>query len=84
MLIKDRWQRFYNYHKAIVIFFGISFVFTLVNEKMLLVPFELSGYFFWLSLGLYLGFRLCWYEYSRVRKLIEKEQEKKDGPFSSN
>jgi hypothetical protein len=65
---KDPWQRLYNYEKGLVAFFLANLVSTLVNERVNLIPFEISSYFFWLSLGLYLGFMLVKWEIVRVRK----------------
>ncbi|MCC6181581.1 MAG: hypothetical protein IT237_07090 [Bacteroidia bacterium] len=81
---KGPWQRLYNYEKGLVVFFGVNLVFTLVNEKVNLIPFEISGYFFWLSLGLYLGFRLVRWEVVRVQKKQATAGRKDENIFSEN
>jgi len=37
---------------------------------------EYINYFFWLALGLYLGFHLCKYEINRIWKKEQEEQDK--------
>lgn len=81
---KDLWQRFYNYEKSLVVFFGVSLVFILVNEEINLIPFEMSGYFFWLSLGLYFGFLIAKREIIRVQKKQTPSERKDKNIFSKN
>ena len=78
-MIKDHWKRFVNYEKGLALFFIISIFFDIVNEKFLnsQVPAEIIGYMFWLTLGLYLGFRLCKYEFRRVWAIMHEEDEQK-------
>lgn len=83
-MAKDAWQRFYNYEKGLVAFFSVNLVFISVNEKVKLIPFEISGYFFWLSIGLYLGFRLAKWEVVRVQKKQDEEGKKDGNIFSKN
>lgn len=72
-MTKNYWKRFSFYEKGINIFFMINIVLDTINEKLLYsaIPVEIIGYLFWLSLGLFLGFKLCKYEFIRVQK--EKE-----------
>ncbi len=62
------WKRFRIYEGIISFnFIGSLFLYTL-NEDYLqyAIPKDLAGYFFWLSLGLYLGFQICKYEFRRI------------------
>ena len=76
--MKD-WKRFNYYEKCLAIFFIFNIIFYILNEDFLvyIVPKDISGYMFWLSLGLYLGFQLCKYEYKRIWNKMEAEKEKK-------
>jgi hypothetical protein len=67
---QDRWKRFDLYQKALNLLFIINLVFAIIEKKLSkpMIPPEVIGYSFWLSLGLYLGFNLCKYEFSRVFK----------------
>ncbi len=86
--MKYYWRRFNNIEKGLVVFLGIGIFIGILNEDFLntIIPKEISGYLFWLSLGLYLGFRLCRYEYIRVWKLLKKDEKEnnKNIPFSPN
>jgi hypothetical protein len=64
------WKRSYIYEGVISINFLLNLVFYIVNEDYFqyVIPKEIAGYMFWLSLGLYLGFQLCKYEFRRVWK----------------
>lgn len=75
--MKNYWVRFNRIEMALVVFFGIGLFLDVINRFIFksIIPKEIIGYLFWLSLGLYLGFRLCRYEYIRVWKLKEKEHE---------
>jgi len=70
MVNKDPWRRFATYEKVLTIFLLFSIFLTIVNKKLSapLIPLDITSYLFWLSLGLYLGFRLCKYEFSNVLK----------------
>ena len=90
-MIKNYWKRFSNYEKTITGFFMINIVFDIINKKLLesRVPTEIVGYMFWLSLGLFLGFRLCKYEYIRVWNKMKSEEQKSEAnignpPISPN
>lgn len=74
-MIKKKWARFKKYENCLAIFFMANIILDLINKKFLklIIPPEIVGYLFWLSLGLYFGFRLCKYEYNRAsQKQIEK------------
>ena len=76
--MKNYFSRFNIYEKCFAIFFMLN-IFLDVLNKMLLssaIPSEVVGYSFWLSLGLYLGFRLCKYEYGRMLKKQADEQKR--------
>lgn len=68
------WKRFKIYEGSIVIFFFINMVFYIINMNFLnfWFPKDIAGYFFWLSLGLYLGFQFCKYEVNRIMKKKNK------------
>jgi len=81
---ENAWKRFYNYEKGLVVFLCLNLVFFSINEKATLIPFEVSGYFFWLSLGLYIGFRLAKWEIIRVQKRQSAGKKKDENFFSKN
>lgn len=72
---KNHWKRFINYERVLFSFWIISFLVSLVNERLLnsIVPNEVAAYIFWLSLGLYLGFILCKHEYHHALKLQHEQ-----------
>lgn len=73
---KGYWTRFNNYEKSLAAFFMLNIFLDVVNKKLLgsAIPAEIVSYIFWLSLGLYLGFRLCKYEYSNAIKKHEEQR----------
>lgn len=75
-MIKDNWKRFNFYEKFFAAFFIINLFLDVLNRKLLnsSIPSEIVGYLFWLSLGLYLGFQLCKYEYKRVWNKMQAQQ----------
>jgi len=72
--MRNYWKRFSFYDKGLVVFFMINLFLDVINKKILYstIPSEIVGYLFWLSLGLFLGFKLCKYEYSRTLKNIQQ------------
>lgn len=74
--MKNYWKRFSFYDKGLAVFFVINLFFDVINKKILYsaIPSEIVSYLFWLSLGLFLGFRLCKHEYSNVIKKHEEER----------
>ena len=70
---KVHWTRFSIYEKSLAAFFMINIFLDVINEKFLdlAIPTEVVSYLYWLSLGLYLGFRFCKYEYSNAIKKCE-------------
>lgn len=75
--MKNYWKRFSSFERAIQVFFMINLVLDIVNKNFLksAIPIEIIGYLFWLSLGLYLGFKLCKNEYNRtLRKISENHK----------
>lgn len=54
----------------------INLFLDILNKNILnsVIPIEIVGYLFWLSLGLFLGFKLCKYEYSRTLRKQSEEQ----------
>jgi hypothetical protein len=70
---KNSWKRFAIYQKILAIFFIFNLLLTIVSKKLStpIIPFNISTYLFWLSLGLYLGFQLCKHEYSNAMKKMK-------------
>lgn len=64
------WKRLKIYQWIIMANFAFNLVFYTLNEDFLnyIVPKDIAGYLFWLSLGLYLGFIICKNEIKRVYK----------------
>ena len=75
-MIKNYWKRFNLYQQCLAVFFIINLFLDIINKKILnsAIPSEIVGYLFWLSLGLFLGFKLCKYEYSRTLRKHSEEQ----------
>jgi hypothetical protein len=73
-MAKNYWRRFNFYEGVIVVFLMINILFVIINQRIEkpIIPIEIAGYFFWLSLGLYLGFKLCIQEYKRMWKEANK------------
>lgn len=76
---KTKWKMFSIYDKLIASFFILNLFLDVINEKILdsFIPNEIVGYLFWLSLGLFLGFQLCKFEYKKSLKSIEKKEPQK-------
>jgi hypothetical protein len=73
--MKNYWKRFSYFDKGLTVFFMINLFLDILNKKTLNseIPSEIVGYLFWLSLGLFLGFKLCKYEYNQtLRKHLEE------------
>lgn len=62
------WKRLNIYEGIIAVNFILNIAIYIVNEDYLqyVIPKEIVGYMFWLSLGLCLGFQLCKYEFKRL------------------
>lgn len=62
------WKRLKIFEAIVSGNFLFSLFLYIVNEDYLeyAIPKDIAGYIFWLSLGLYLGFRLCKYEFKRL------------------
>ena len=75
-MIKNYWKRFSYFDKSIDAFFLVNIFLDVINKRALnsAIPSEIVGYLFWLSLGLFLGFELCKYEYSRALKKHSEDQ----------
>lgn len=73
---KRYWTRFSIYEKSLAAFFMLNLFLDVINKKLLgsAIPAEVVSYLFWLGLGLYLGFRLCKYEYSKAIKKHEEQR----------
>jgi len=76
--MKNYWKRFTLFDKGLAVFFMINLFLDVINKRVLnsAIPSEIVGYLFWLSLGLFLGFKLCKYEYSRTLKKHSEDQQK--------
>lgn len=74
--MKSYIKRFAFYEKGVTIFFILNLFFDLINKKLLdyRIPSDIVGYLFWLSLGLFLGFRLCKFEYSNILRRHSEKQ----------
>lgn len=70
-MIEKNWKRFSYFDKGLAALFIINIFLNVFNDKILksLIPLEIISYSFWLSLGLYLGFQLCKYEYKRAMNI---------------
>ena len=79
-MVKNYWKRLSYYDKVLAMFFMINIFLDIINKKVLnsVIPNEIIGYLFWISLGLYLGFQICKYEFKRVLKNMN-EIELKEG-----
>jgi hypothetical protein len=74
---KVRWRRFSIYERIVSINALLIIVIYTINEDFVnFLPKEILGYLFWLSLGLYLGFQWCKYEFRRVWKKMREEEKK--------
>ena len=62
------WKRFRYFENGLAVFFMINLFLDIFNEKVLNleIPHEIIVYLFWLSFGLYMGFRLCKHEFNRI------------------
>jgi len=57
----NKWKTF-NFYQRAVEFFFITIMGIAATDKLIKNPFisfDIIGYLFWLSLGIYLGFILC-------------------------
>ena len=77
-MIKNIRKRLNIYEGIVAINFICIMVLCIVNQEVLkyLVPKEIAGYLFFLSLGLCLGFWLYKYEYIRLWKKMKAEEQK--------
>lgn len=68
--MKNQWKQFSNLEKSIGIFLIINLFLDLINKYFLksTIPNEIIGYSFWLSLGLFLGFKSCKFYFSKAIK----------------
>jgi cadmium resistance protein CadD (predicted permease) len=83
------WKRLNIYEGMVYLSFICIMLLCIVNQEFLnyIVPKDIAGYLFWLSLGLLLGFQLCKYEMKRVWKKSweeENQADKQKPPISPN
>jgi hypothetical protein len=73
---KNYWARFTCYQKIIDVFFMLNIILDVINNELLnsVIPFKVLCSLFWLSLGLFLGFKLCKKEYSNAIKKNNEQQ----------
>ena len=71
---RSPWKRYKRIEWLIYIFCVVNFIFCNWNNfnTRPVIPKEIGGYFFWLSLGLMLGFSICQYETNRGIRNIKK------------
>ena len=74
------WKRLQIYERLVTAFFLLNIAFYILNKDFFnyIVPKDIEGYMFWISLGLYLGFQLCKYEYKRVWNNMQEREQKED------
>lgn len=72
----NHWKRFNTFQQCLSLFFVINLFLDVINNKILnsAIPSEIVDYMFWLSLGLFLGFMLCKYEYRQSLRKHSDEQ----------
>lgn len=60
-------DRIILYENILAVLFMIGIILDIINEKLLYgyLPSEFVGYFFWFSLGAYLGFKICKIEFKK-------------------
>lgn len=75
--VSKNWKTFRTYEAVITFFLIANLAFFTINRKLdnPIMPTEFAGYIFWLSLGLYLGFKLCKEAFRGVIKKNAQEQE---------
>jgi hypothetical protein len=58
---QNKSQTFARFEMAIAAFCALNVIFPILNENFLKLklPVNIEGYSFFLSLGIYLGFKLC-------------------------
>lgn len=68
--MKNYWKRFSYFDNGLTVFFMINLFLDILNKKVLnsILPSEIVGHLFWLSIGLFVGFKLCKHEYSQTLK----------------
>jgi len=74
---KYNWKRFTYFNVGVILFFAGCGILYFVNEKLStpILPQVVIGYFFWLGLGMVIGFSLCRHEMERV--IFGKDKNKK-------
>lgn len=74
-----------RYEKFLVLFFLLNLLLSIYNFIFHSFPYEISTYFFWLSLGLCLGFQFCKMEMKKAwKKITEKENKGMPSKHSPN
>lgn len=77
--MKNNWKRFSVIENILMVFFSINILLNSINNYLFnkAIPVEIVHYLFWLSLGLFIGFKLCKYEIRLINKRtqINKENE---------
>jgi len=68
------YKRLLLVEKGISIFFLLNLAIIILGKNVLLsvFPLDVRNYFFWLSMGLYLGFLLCKNEYKKILAEVSK------------
>lgn len=62
------WKRIVIYENLLYVFLAICFIILIIDKFILIniIPQKIIECFFWLSLGMMLGFRLCQYTTSKI------------------
>lgn len=75
--MQNKWRNIKRYEAVLAIAFITSIALFIANDFIgYKVPKEFLGYFFWLSLGLWLGFQLYKQEHKRLYKEEQKQSNK--------
>jgi hypothetical protein len=69
------YKRLLLFEKGFTVFFLINFAIMVLCKNILLsvFPQDIRNYFFWLSMGLYIGFLVCKNEFKKLISASKKE-----------
>lgn len=71
------WKIFAIFDRSISMLFAIGILLPIINKEILnsFIPNEIVNCCFCFTLGLYIGFQICKYEYRKVMRKISKDEE---------